>query len=1537
MGTLEKRLEEWSAKEEIKERRKLAEEILELALSSSNTKKYSNTIWHQYLELTSRPDFLSSLKTDDSRKRWAESTFQIIKKSQYKLEDMFRFRAHNIGERILFREFGSVSGNRWNYSHVYDRIRAFASVFLKAVDGTPKVALFLNNSLDGACCDLACLTYDILVTPLNIHFDEGDLKWILERLQINIVVSDNEDRIRKLIAIKNDSNASFKIISTSKNQFTIRDEVLHLDELTATLHQDTINTCLSNRPEFDLDDICTVMFTSGSTGRPKGVAFTHYNLITKRFARAAALPSVGKDEVLFCFLPLFHTFGRFFEMMGMIFWHGTYVFAGNPSADTLFAGLEKIQPTGLISIPLRWAQIREKASDRLLEAPSEESETIFRSIVGKNLYWGLSAAGYLDPKAFKYFHQNGVKLSSGFGMTEATGGITMSPPDDYVVNSVGKSLPGMELSFTENNEMLIGGVYTARYLDPDGSDLQTLPATILDGKAYLPTGDLFKPLGNGHYTIVDRIKDIYKNNRGQTVAPRHVEQKFDSVPGIKRTFLVGDHRSYNVLLIVPDLDDPVLTGLQDEENKREYFHKIVSSANHDLAPYERVVNFTVLKRDFSVEKDELTAKQSYKRKNIEKNFEETIHSLYEHSYVELKSEDLIIRIPRWFYRDLGLLEDAIELQENGLFDRKRNLTLDLFQNSKNGLIRIGNLEYKVEGNIIDLGHFIRQPFLWFGNPSLIAYSPCKTGWDVPLKNISPYAMLPEENTPVSGFSPVDPAGISDSQLITANRQISSVLFAPIDEAKRTLEKISQELEYSAQDRLALSMRRRLTALSRHSSESIRCQAYRVLLLVEPMPDYSVAFPAFVQSGLSFLNEESIREIARSSFEKRRLEALRRRLFTYRQQLIWPASEKVITQFKGVLRLLVNFVYFNREYYKPARAELASWILHRDEPRLAVYAQELFNEMVQWYESKLTEKTNSVPLETLEEKIVFDFGMQKENREKITQLLLNTTFLKQSVNLAFLDSSFDLDQIAHDGIWISRIQTREHHQLFRVSINTTSGKHYDLLVTVRNDMDAEAVMETNLWMMVIAGYPFGQAVLPQFGCTRPELASMSLEYVNELTVWDRIRQFANVHQPTSAVPDKLDWYNLFNRSISTFFRAWHNSGRHIVPGYLDPANVVVPDFDFQDGALILSLSGWVPYINTFSLFKPLYLSFYRKTTALYPQNANILEYRWMFEACCEGLGAEEGLKLLEEFRREIGVLGSEEFDEIFIQELDSYINNSSDSYFVPLPLNNAIRRYNEWESLNPNTTADAKIDQIENLVSLYSIYKLKKTARYYLYRHTFFSTAIDEICVIFDELLHKINLHPDKPATKHVELSDLQAALVTEDNRHAFSRMVFPKVHSSNALSIYTFGERDHRHVIVQTQIIDNHKVSLSVREPVDAEEVGQLYRLFYQEHFPKRVSVQDKYLIVIDDNDHVIGGLCYQREEIDVVHLDGIVVTSPMTRRGIASLLLEDFIVRMASDGITAVKTGFMMREFCSKRGFKVDPQWGGLVRFLSDNLKNDS
>ncbi|HEX05401.1 MAG TPA: GNAT family N-acetyltransferase, partial [Bacteroidetes bacterium] len=1055
---------------------------------------------------------------------------------------------------------------------------------------------------------------------------------------------------------------------------------------------------------------------------------------------------------------------------------------------------------------------------------------------------------------------------------------------------------------------------------------------------------IFKELKHGHLTIVDRIKDIYKNNRGQTVAPLRVERKFATVPGIKRTFLVGDHRSYNVLLIVPDLDDPVLSAAPDEESRRDYFRQIVTSANQDLAPYERVVNYSLLDRDFSIDEDELTSKGTMRRKTIEKNFSEEIAALYESSHVDLEAAGMKIRIPRWIFRDLGIIESDVATEVDNsdggepvaltLIDHSHNQSLYIRRNAQNNSYIIGDLSYRVLGDVIDLGLFARQPRLWVANPALMSFTPCREGWDVPFQ----HKVVPQASLPINGVNgvvkdvvPVEPPHLSDPQLQELNLDLQIALYGSVDNSMKVLEKLSESL-ISYDDRLGGVARLRLAALATHPDELIRCTVYRILLLDEPMQDYSVSFPAFVQSGLSFINEESIKHISREGIEKRRLAALRQRLYSYRLHLDWPAEPIVQRQFKNVFRLLLNFVRFNPEYYKSVRAELASWILHRVDPQISRFAEMILDQLVSWFEGRLVENATSIPEPLLENMLIFDEDLHESKQENLKDLLLYTTFLKQSIMLAFNEDGFDIDQVPEGGIWVSRVPGGGEFSFFRVSVNTLAGKHFDLLLVQRDDMDFSSVMDTNHWMIAIGGHPNEQRVLPRFGCIRPELATMSLEYVNELTAWEKIREFAGSAYPNAPAVQDADWRRLFVTAMSTFFRAWKYSGRQILPGALSPSNVVVPELDFRESALILSLSGWEEYSSPSSLVRPLWANFYRKTLALYPLVDRVLDESWLFDSIIEGLGAKGGADFLREFSAELDGLTTHAFHQVFVKALEDYIEKLDNQWYIPQPLRNAIHRYHTWERLNPKVTSQARAELLDGLIGMYHLNRLGELARYHLYCETYFEHASEKVKQAFNSLLHELWAEPKVHATQRVELSELQASLATQEDRDVFSRLVFPRTHKPQSVEVLTFGEKGQKQVVVRTNINDNHGEKYDIREPIEPEEVGSLYRLFYQERFPKSVSELDHHLIVTDSTDRVIGGLTYKDQDKDVVHMDGLVTSGPLMGRGIATALLEDFVTRMSSQGAKVLKTDFLMRNFCERRGFNINRNWGGLVRFITQD-----
>lgn len=333
---LQSALASWTAADQLPHSaERLALEILvdaEQALDDEAEQELERETWHQFLDTTRSSPFLLALPDAAHRDRWAEVCFRAIRRSDYTLEVMFGQRVARHPDRPLFRLADAPPGAAWSYAQVHNQARRFAATFLRMREATPHVALWLANSIQGACCDLACLTFDVPNTPISVHADDDELHAISEACPFDIVVTDSPDRYARLVALRRQSVGKFWILRLDATADVLEEGDDRLLRAQATLGSDQVDEALSRRGRLALDDAATLMFTPGPTGVPKGVVFSGFNLVTKRFARAAALPRIGEDEVLLCYLPLFHTFGRFLEMLGSVFWGApTYSQAPPPS------------------------------------------------------------------------------------------------------------------------------------------------------------------------------------------------------------------------------------------------------------------------------------------------------------------------------------------------------------------------------------------------------------------------------------------------------------------------------------------------------------------------------------------------------------------------------------------------------------------------------------------------------------------------------------------------------------------------------------------------------------------------------------------------------------------------------------------------------------------------------------------------------------------------------------------------------------------------------------------------------------------------------------------------------------------------------------------------------------------------------------------------------------------------------------------------------------------------------------------------------
>ena len=180
-------------------------------VESQQINAISNSDWFTFLNLSGHPDFLLALPNFESRNLWAEQVFKIIQHTGFSLKDLFDLRVKELGDHTLFQDMSSNPPAFWSYTQINRMVRELASVFHTCVPENPRVAIYAENSVMSASCDLACLFYDIFDTPVSTHFKTKTIVPIFDSVGINIAVCDTAERLEVLKEVQKEVKQKFKI------------------------------------------------------------------------------------------------------------------------------------------------------------------------------------------------------------------------------------------------------------------------------------------------------------------------------------------------------------------------------------------------------------------------------------------------------------------------------------------------------------------------------------------------------------------------------------------------------------------------------------------------------------------------------------------------------------------------------------------------------------------------------------------------------------------------------------------------------------------------------------------------------------------------------------------------------------------------------------------------------------------------------------------------------------------------------------------------------------------------------------------------------------------------------------------------------------------------------------------------------------------------------------------------------------------------------------------------------------------------------
>jgi long-chain acyl-CoA synthetase len=268
-----------------------------------------------------------------------------------------------------------------------------------------------------------------------------------------------------------------------------------------------------------------------------------------------------------------------------------------------------------------WSEAERTGKDKVLKAALASSrsmmkvgidmrKTLFKSVLdsfGGRLDRIICGGAKLNPELITAFEDFGISVFEGFGITECSPLVSVTPYYARKLGAIGPSVPSCRVRIDPNGEVTEEGypmgeiqvkgdnVMIGYYNNPEAN------AEVFTNDGWFRTGDIGYMDSDKYIYITGRIKFVIVLENGKNVFPEEIEEYLDVIETISECCVVGRKN--------PDSDEIILTAVvypdytkfpqnADEQLVKDTIRKEINATNKKLPTFKQIKAVEIRRTEF---------------------------------------------------------------------------------------------------------------------------------------------------------------------------------------------------------------------------------------------------------------------------------------------------------------------------------------------------------------------------------------------------------------------------------------------------------------------------------------------------------------------------------------------------------------------------------------------------------------------------------------------------------------------------------------------------------------------------------------------------------------------------------------------------------------------------------------------------------------------------------------------------------------------------------------------------------------------------